>query len=62
MFNKYQKVKGGGWIAPEVIFNVDNKMVLLEEYSDMQAGISLNSDLFDPQKWMTVDRNYYKKK
>lgn len=62
LFNKYQKVKGGGWIAPEVIFNVDNKMVLLEEYSNMQAGISLNSDLFDPQKWMTVDRNYYKKK
>jgi hypothetical protein len=32
-FNKYQKL-GGGWMAPEVIFMVDGKVVTTEKYSE----------------------------
>jgi len=52
-FNKYQKL-GGGWMAPEVIFMVDGKIVTTEEYSDLRANVSLDSKLFDPQHWATV--------
>ncbi len=52
-FNKYQKL-GGGWIAPEVIFNVDGKTVTTEKYSDMRADVKLDPKLFDPQFWTTV--------
>jgi len=61
-FNKYQKAKGGGWIAPEVIFMVDGKQTLLEEYSDIRTGIALDKNLFLPEQWMTVDRTYFQKK
>lgn len=60
-FNKYQKVKGGGWISPEVVFIVDGKRVFLEEYYGIRTNIPLDDNLFDPQKWMTVDRNYFQK-
>jgi outer membrane lipoprotein-sorting protein len=60
LFNKYEKTKGGGWIAPEVIFYVDGKLTITEEYSDVQTGVTLSDDLFDPEKWMSVDRTYYK--
>ena len=52
-FNKYQKL-GGGWIAPEVIFTVDGKVVTTEKYSDMRADVELDPKLFDPQLWTTV--------
>jgi outer membrane lipoprotein-sorting protein len=52
-FNKYQKL-GGGWMAPEVIFMVDRKIVTTEEYSDLRANVSLDSRLFDPQHFSTV--------
>ena len=61
-FNKYQKVKGGGWISPEVVFMVDGKKTFVEEYSDIQTDVALDDKLFDPQSWMTVDRTYYRKK
>lgn len=61
-FNKYQKVKGGGWIAPEVVFIVNGKRVFLEEYYGIRTNIPLDENLFDPQQWMTVDRNYFQKK
>lgn len=61
-FNKYFKVKGGGWVSPEVIFIVDGKTTTTEEYTDIQTDVKLDSNLFDPAKWMTVDRTYYKKK
>lgn len=61
-FNKYFKVKGGGWVSPEVIFIVDGKITTTEEYSDVQSNVPLDPNLFDPAKWMTVDRSYYKKK
>jgi len=52
-FNKYQKL-GGGWIAPEVIFMVDGKVVTTEKYSDMRADVKLDPKLFDPQSWTAV--------
>lgn len=52
-FNKYQRL-GGGWISPEVIFKVDDKIVTTEEYFDMRADLALDSKLFDPQYWTTV--------
>lgn len=61
-FNKYQKVKGGGWIAPEVVFLTDGKRTFLEEYTDVQTGISLDENLFVPENWMTADRKYFQKK
>jgi hypothetical protein len=61
-FNKYQKVKGGGWIAPEVVFLVDGKRVFLEEYTEIRTNVELDADLFAPEKWSEVDKNYYKKK
>jgi len=52
-FNKYQKL-GGGWMAPEVIFMIDGKVVTTEKYSDMRADVELDPKLFDPQFWTTV--------
>jgi outer membrane lipoprotein-sorting protein len=52
-FNKYQKL-GGGWMAPEVIFLVDNKIVTTERYSEMRSDVKLDPKLFDPQFWTTV--------
>src|SRR5258706_4832635 len=52
-FNKYQRL-GGGWMAPEVIFKVDDRVVTTEEYSEMRADPTLDSKLFDPQYWTSV--------
>lgn len=61
-FNKYEKVKGGGWVSVEVVFFVDGKRTTTEEYTDVQANPKLDPDLWNPEKWLTVDRTYYKKK
>ena len=52
-FNKYQKL-GGGWMAPEVIFMVEGKVITTEKYSDMRADVKLDPKLFDPQFWTSV--------
>jgi len=52
-FNKYQKL-GGGWMAPEVIFLVDGKVMTTEKYSEIRGDVQLDSKLFDPQFWTTV--------
>jgi outer membrane lipoprotein-sorting protein len=52
-FNKYEQL-GGGWMAPEVIFKVDDQIRTTEEYSEMRADVSLDSKLFDPQYWTSV--------
>jgi outer membrane lipoprotein-sorting protein len=52
-FNKYQKL-GGGWIAPEVIFTIDGKVVTTEKYTDIRGDVKLDPRLFDPQLWTTV--------
>ncbi len=59
-FNDYRKMKNGGWVSAEVKFTVDGKLVTTEEYSDIQTGIKLDADLWNPEKWLTVDRNYFK--
>lgn len=61
-FNKYQKVKGGGWIAPEVAFLFNGKQVFLEEYTNMRFNVDLNENLFDPNNWSDADKDYYKVK
>lgn len=53
-FNKYFQVKGGGWVAPEVIFMVDGKTRLTEEYSEVSVGVSLDDKLFQPENWTTA--------
>jgi hypothetical protein len=60
-FNKYVK-SGGGWVAAEVIFNVDGKVATTEAYSDIRTGVKLDPDLWNPDKFLTIDRDYYKKK
>lgn len=50
-FNKYERVKGGGWVAPEVIFMVNGKTVVSEIYTDIRGGVSLDDKLFDPSHW-----------
>ena len=52
-FNKYQKL-GGGWIAPEVIFMVDSKVVTTEKYTEIRGDVTLDPKLFDPQFWTTA--------
>src|SRR5262249_55057828 len=52
-FNKYQKL-GGGWMSPEVIFMVDNKIVTTEENSELHANVSLPDKLFDPESFASV--------
>jgi outer membrane lipoprotein-sorting protein len=61
-FNKYQKVKGGGWVSPEVVFLTDGKKVFVEEYTDVQTNVPLDAKLFDTKEWMTADRKYFEKK
>lgn len=60
-FNKYEKF-GGGWVSVDVRFFVDGKPTTTEEYSDVQVDIPLNADLWNPEKWLTVDTTYWKKK
>ncbi|MDT4896904.1 MAG: hypothetical protein QOH25_1981 [Acidobacteriota bacterium] len=50
-FNKYERVKGGGWVAAEVIFSVNGKPVVTEEYTEIRGGVPLDEKLFDPQHW-----------
>jgi outer membrane lipoprotein-sorting protein len=59
-FNKYQRVKGGGWVSAEVKFFVDGKISTTEDYTEIQADKTLSPDLWNPDKWMSVDRTYYK--
>jgi outer membrane lipoprotein-sorting protein len=61
-FNKYQKVKGGGWVSAEVIFNIDGKVATTEEYTDIQTDVKLDEKLFDTNKWSEADKTYYQKK
>ena len=55
-------MKGGGWISPEVVVIVDGKKVFTEEYYGVRTNVKLDDNLFDPQQFMTVDRNYFEKK
>jgi hypothetical protein len=52
-FNKYQHL-GGGWMAPEVIFKTDSRVVTTEEYSELRADVTLDPNLFNPDYWTNV--------
>ncbi|MCC6451959.1 MAG: hypothetical protein IT171_03655, partial [Acidobacteria bacterium] len=58
-FNKYVKA-GGGWVAAEVLFFVDGRQTTSEEYTQIKADVKLSDDLWDAEKWMSVDKNYWK--
>lgn len=60
-FNKYYKIKTGGWVSPEVVVIVDGKKVFLEEYYGVRTNVKIDDALFDPQQFMTVDRKYFDK-
>jgi len=60
-FNKYVKA-GGGWVAAEVIFNIDGKTTTTEAYSEIQTGMTLDVELWNPDKFLTIDRGYIMKK
>jgi hypothetical protein len=47
----------GGWIAPKVEAYVAGRRVLLEEYSDLRAGVDVDATLFDPRRW-TAGRHW----
>jgi len=49
-FNNYERI-GGAWIAPEVVFNFDNTVRMLEHYRDIQTGVALDTTLFNPNHW-----------
>lgn len=49
-FNRYQPL-GQGWIAVEVLFNVDGQTVTREEYHSVRQGVSLPPELFDPGRY-----------
>jgi hypothetical protein len=53
-FNKYFKVKGGGWVSPEVIFMLNGKPRTTEEYTEVRTDVPLDDKLFDPQFWKTA--------
>jgi outer membrane lipoprotein-sorting protein len=53
-FNKYFRVKGGGWVSPEVVFMVNNKIVTTEDYTEVRTDVPLDNKLFDPQYWTTA--------
>jgi outer membrane lipoprotein-sorting protein len=53
-FNKYVKVKRGGWVSPEVIFMINGKTVTTEAYTEIRTDVQLDDKLFDPQFWRTA--------
>ena len=53
-FNKYFKVKGGGWVSPEVVFMINGKPRTTEAYTEVRTDVPLDDKLFDPQYWKTA--------
>lgn len=53
-FDEYEPL-GGGWIAPLVLFLVDGREVMREEYFDMVADPEIPPGAFDPEAWGPVD-------
>jgi len=52
-FEKYVQ-HGGGWVAEVVRFLMEGRMFFLEEYSDVRVNVTLDDDLFVPEKWIAV--------
>lgn len=56
-FEKYVQ-HGGGWIAEVVRFLMDGRMFFLEEYSNVGVNVTLDDNLFVPEKWSTATHWY----
>jgi hypothetical protein len=54
-FNKYQRTPEGGWVSAEVLFNVDGKPVVSEEYTEIRTNVPLDENLFDPERWTAAN-------
>ena len=50
-FNRYEPIKGG-WIAPEVVFNMNGQHMLYEEYFNIQVPTALDSTIFNPDTFL----------
>ena len=56
-FNRYQRL-GDGWIAPEVLFFRNGKVITREEYGDIRADVVLPPELWEaaeyaPPAWVS---------
>ena len=56
-FEKYVQ-HGGGWVAERVRFFGDGRLILLEEYSDVRANVTLDDALFLPERWASAKHWY----
>lgn len=45
---------GGGWVGERVRFLVGGKMFFLEEYSNVRVNLTLDDNLFVPERWSTA--------
>ncbi len=52
-FNKYVRL-ANGWIAAEVIFKIDDKILMTEEYSQMRGNPKLDPKLFEPEHFTST--------
>ena len=52
-FIKYQPL-GGAWIAAGVEVYSDGKKVFSEDYSDIQANVALDPEMYDPAKFAST--------
>lgn len=52
-FEKYVP-HGGGWVAEEVRVYTDKRLVFLEQYSNVRVNVSLDGNLFIPERWATA--------
>lgn len=42
---------GGGWVATRVVFLLDGREAIREDYSGVEADVELSPALFDPARW-----------
>ena len=52
-FERYVQHEGG-WIAEVVRFLMDGRLFFLEEYSNVRVNVTLDDDLFVPERWKTA--------
>lgn len=54
VFDDYRPL-AGGWIAPLVLFLLDGRELMREEYYDVVADTALGEGTFDPERWGPMD-------
>ena len=53
LFEQYAQ-HGGGWVAEVVRFLRDGRLFFLEEYSDVRVNVTLDDNLFVPERWTSA--------